>query len=273
MAEQERWQLAGNAPEIYARELVPSIFGPWAPILVDLAEPAMGERVIDVACGTGVVARAAAQRVGPSGGVTGVDVNPGMLAVARDSTQPQPDRAPIDWREATVDALPGADGSCDIVYCQLGLQYFPDRARALTEMRRVLRKDGRLALLVWRAIEYSPGFGALATALDRHVSLAAGAVMRAPFAMEDPKEIHALLADAGFRDIAISQRVGSVRFRSAGELVRWQVAGSPLAGHLAQLDEAKITALLAEVAAALRKFTGADGLVFPIAANLARASK
>lgn len=273
MAEQERWQLAGNAPEVYARELVPSIFGPWAPILVDLAEPATGERVIDVACGTGVVARAAARRVGPGGRVTGVDVNPGMLAAARDSTEPQPDRAPIDWREATADALPAADGSCDIVYCQLGLQYFPDRVKALTEMRRVLRQGGRVALLVWRAIEHSPGFASLANALDRHVSLAAGAIMRAPFAMEDPQEIHALLAAAGFRDIAISQRVGSVRFRSAEELARWQVAGSPLTGHLAQLDEAKITGLLAEVTAALREFIGADGLVFPIAAHLARAIK
>jgi SAM-dependent methyltransferase len=102
MAEQERWQLAGNAPEVYARELVPSIFGPWAPILVDLAEPATGERIIDVACGTGVVARAAAQRLGPSGRVTGVDINPGMLAAARESTQPQPAQAPIDWREETT---------------------------------------------------------------------------------------------------------------------------------------------------------------------------
>ena len=271
MAQQERWQLAGNAPEIYARELVPAIFGPWAPILVDLADPLAGERVLDVACGTGVVTRAAAQRVGLDGRVIGVDINPGMLAVARGQLEPHTDRAPIDYREAGADALPVADGSCDIVYCQLGLQYFPDRAAALKEMWRVLANNGRLALLVWRSIDYSPGFAALAEGLDRHVSVAAGAVMRAPFAMEDMQEIHGLVASSGFRDITISQRVGTVRFHSIDRMVQCQVAGSPLAGHVAQIDDAKRASLLDEVSSSLRKYVGDDGLSFPIAGHLVRA--
>ena len=271
MAQQEQWQLAGNAPEIYARELVPAIFGPWAPVLVDLADPVTGERVIDVACGTGAVARTAAQRVGLAGRVIGIDINPGMLAVARSQSTPQAEFALIEWREASADALPAPDESCDIVYCQLGLQYFPDRAAALTEMRRVLARNGRLALLVWRSIDHSPGFAALAEALDRHVSAAAGAIMRAPFVMEDTQEIHALVAAAGFREIAISQRVGSVRFASIDRMVQCQVAGSPLASHVAQVDEDKRASLLAQVNASLGKYVGNDGLSFPIAAHLIRA--
>lgn len=271
MAQQEQWKLAGNAPEIYARELVPAIFGPWAPVLVDLADPVVGERVIDVACGTGAVARAAAQRVGLGGRVIGIDINPGMLTVARNQSTPQADIAPMEWREASADALPAPDESCDIVYCQLGLQYFPDRAAALREMRRVLAKNGRLALLVWRSIDHSPGFAALAEALDQHVSVAAGSVMRAPFVMEDTREIRALVASAGFHDIIFSQRVGAVRFHSIDRMVQCQIAGSPLASHVAQVDETNREKLLNAVNMSLQEYVGDDGLSFPIAAHLVRA--
>jgi ubiquinone/menaquinone biosynthesis C-methylase UbiE len=139
MSQQGQWQVAGSAPEVYERELVPAVFGPWAPILVELAHPRTGERVVDIACGTGIVARIAAARIGPTGAMAGVDLNPGMLSVARSvaATNSQPG-APIQWHEASADKLPFPDGSFDIVYCQLGLQFFADRAAALREMRRVL---------------------------------------------------------------------------------------------------------------------------------------
>src|ERR1700722_8583613 len=139
MSQQGQWQVAGSAPEVYERELVPAVFRPWAPILVDLAHPRPGERVVDVACGTGVVARIVAARVGPKGTVVGVDLNPGMLSVARSAVSTDPRAsAPVQWQEASADKLPFPDGSFDIVYCQLGLQFFVDRAAALCEMRRVL---------------------------------------------------------------------------------------------------------------------------------------
>jgi SAM-dependent methyltransferase len=148
MNQQGQWQVAGSAPEVYERELVPAVFGVWAPIVVDLAQPRPGERVLDVACGTGVVARIAAARVGPTGSVLGVDLNPGMLSVARSivSTDVRSD-GPLHWQEASADKLPFPDGSFDVVYCQLGLQFFADRAAALREMRRVLDAEGRLALM------------------------------------------------------------------------------------------------------------------------------
>ena len=149
------------------------MFAPWAPILVELAHPRPGERVVDIACGTGIVTRVAAARVGPTGVVAGVDLNPGMLSVARAATTTDSrSDAPIQWREASADKLPFPGESFDIVYCQLGLQFFADRAAALREMRRVLGADGRLALMVWRGISESPGFAALAEALERHVGQA-----------------------------------------------------------------------------------------------------
>ena len=107
MNQQGQWQVAGSAPEVYERELVPAVFGVWAPILVELAQPRRGERVVDVACGTGIVARIAAARVGPTGAVVGVDLNPGMLSVAR-SVAPtdSPSDAPLQWQEASADKLP-----------------------------------------------------------------------------------------------------------------------------------------------------------------------
>jgi SAM-dependent methyltransferase len=136
---------------------VPAVFGVWAPILVELAQPRPGDRIVDVACGAGIVARIAAARVGPTGALVGVDLNPGMLSVARSVVSTDSlSGAPLQWQEASADKLPFPDGSFDIVYCQLGLQFFADRAAALREMRRVLGAEGRLALMVWRGITKVP---------------------------------------------------------------------------------------------------------------------
>src|SRR3981081_198580 len=215
MNQQGQWQVAGSAPEVYERELVPAVFGVWAPILVELAQPRLGERVVDVACGTGIVARVAAARGGRSGAVVGVDLNHGMLSVARSvvSTDSQSGGL-LQWQEASADKLPLPDSSFDVVYCQLGLQFFADRSAALHEMRRVLGAEGRLALMVWRGIHESPGFAMLAEALERHVGQAAAAIMRAPFGLSNADELEALVRAAGFQGVAIEQRSGTVGFPS-----------------------------------------------------------
>jgi SAM-dependent methyltransferase len=134
MNQQGQWQVAGSAPEVYERELVPAVFGVWAPIVVELAHPRPGERALDVACGTGIVARIAAARVGQTGAVVGVDLNPGMLSVARSvASTDSRSSGPLQWQEASADKLPFPGESFDVVYCQLGLQFFADRAAALRE--------------------------------------------------------------------------------------------------------------------------------------------
>jgi len=269
MDQQGQWQVAGSAPEVYERELVPAVFGVWAPILVELAQPRPGERVIDVACGTGIVARIAAASVGPTGAVVGVDLNPGMLSVARSvvSTDPRSGR-PIQWQEASADKLPLPDRSFDIVYCQLGLQFFADRPAALREMRRVLGAGGRLALMVWCGIDESPGFAVLAEALERHIGQAAATIMRAPFGLSNADELAALVRGAGFQGVAIQQRTGMVRFPSVERFVLSYVAGSPLAGPVSQANDAAREALMTEVRNALGKCTNNTELALPIAAHL-----
>lgn len=242
MTEGRQWQVAGNAAEVYEGALVPAVFAPWAPLVVALADPRPGERVLDVACGTGVVSRLAAQRVGPTGTVVGLDLNPGMLAVAASTVAGQaPAGAPITWREASATAMPLPDGSFDVVYCQLGLQFFPDR-------------------------------GIFAAALARHVSGEAAGLMRAPFALSDAEELRGLIGAAGFRDVAIRPVQETVRFPSAERFVQDQVAGSPLAGHVAKVSDEARGALAREIGDALRPYLAGPAVAFPIEAHLASAT-
>ena len=267
MSEPERWQLAGNSPEVYECHLVPGIFGSWAFLLIEQAELNPGQRVLDVACGTGIVARLAAPHVGSTGEVVGLDLNPGMLAVAR--SLPPPQGATVDWREGDAGALPFAEALFDVAFCQLGLQSFSDRSQAVREIYRVLKPSGRLVALVWRALAHSPGFAALADALERHVSPAARAIMQAPFVFGDATgDLRTLLLKAGFKTVRIRSDVRMVRFASPEAFVRHQVAGSPLASHVAQVDEAARQALVREVSAATQPYVNDEEMAFPIEGHI-----
>lgn len=140
MSELEQFQVSGNAAEHYERYIVPTIFIPWSTDLLERAALQPGERVLDVACGTGVVARHAAQQVGSDGTVTGLDLNPVMLEVAR--TQAASSDAVVEWHQGDAGALPFDDAAFDVVLCQQGLQFFPDKVKALREMHRVLVPGG-----------------------------------------------------------------------------------------------------------------------------------
>jgi SAM-dependent methyltransferase len=168
--------------------------------------------------------------------------------------------------------MPLPDAAYNIVYCQLGLQFFPDRPAAMREMYRVLVSGGRLGLMVWQGIQYTPGFGALAEALERHISSEAASIMRAPFALAEVEQLHALVAAGGFRDITIQSVAGTVRFPSVSRFVQDYVRGSPLAGHVAKASDESRAALVSDVGDALTAYVG-DGLTFPIRAHLASAKK
>jgi ubiquinone/menaquinone biosynthesis C-methylase UbiE len=271
MAQQGQWQVAGSAAEVYERDLVPAVFGAWAPILIDLAQPKLGERVVDIACGTGIIARIAAVKVGPTGAVAGIDLNPGMLTVAR-SLKTTGDAASVQWHEASADRLPLSDGSFDIAYCQLGLQFFSDRPAALREMHRLLSSKGRLVLMVWCGINESPGFESFAEILERNIGVAAATIMRAPFGLADAHELSRLVTAAGFRNITVQRRVGTVDFPSVERFVSSYVAGSPLAGHVSQASDVVRERLTADTELALEKYVGSRGLSFPIAAHLLTAT-
>ena len=243
------------------------MLGPLAASLIELAALRPNERILDVACGTGVAARLAAQRVGAAGSVVGLDFNPGMLAVAR--SLPPPEGAPVEWVLGSAFALPCTDAAFDAVLCQQGLQYFPDRPAALREMYRALVPGGRLALSVVRSIHFNTVHALLAEALEHHVGAEAVGILHAGFALGDAEELRTLLAEAGFRTVEVSPAVVKARFPSPEEFVRRQVAGSPLAGPVAQADEESRAALIAEVTTALQPYVSDEGLTFPLETNQA----
>ena len=225
------WQLVDNSAQAYERYLVPPIMAPFADDLVEGIAP--GTRVLDVACGTGIVARRAAAR---GASVVGADLNEQMLGVARSL------EGAVEWIAADAADLPLADGSCDVVLCQQGMQFMPDPAAALTEMRRVLAPGGRLTVSVWRPCE---AYEVLARLLDPENA----AIMRSPFARGD--DVCRLVGGH------VRIEIKAVRFPSAAEMLRQEVACSPMS---LTVDEALEEAF----AEAMRDHADDDGVVFPI---------
>jgi SAM-dependent methyltransferase len=207
---------AGSVPEAYDRFMAPQLFEPWARELVCRAELRSGSSVLDVASGPGTVARLAAAVVGPEGRVVASDISPAMLAVA--AAKPvDPAWAPIDYLECPVTAIDAAEGSFDAVLCQQGLQFFPDRVRAVGEMCRVARPGGVVMVSTWAAERPLGLFGPMAEALQE-----AGMAEPYPHAF-DPRsysleaaELRSLLS--GLRDLVVETVVLDAVWRNADDV-------------------------------------------------------
>lgn len=243
------------------------MFGPWGQRLIDRVAPRPGEHVLDVACGTGLCARLAGARVGPSGRVVGVDAAPAMPAVADEAAADA--AAPIEWLEGDAAALPVTDVAFDVVVCQQSLQFFGDRAAALDEIHRVAKPGGWVALSVWRDIERCPGFARLADALTAHIGAEVGAAMRVPFFLTDAEELRGLLAAAAFADVRITRAFGAFRYPSAVRFL-WEYARvAPwLVEPLGSLDEDARRPLTDDYTTQMRPHTNGQGIVFPLEAHV-----
>ena len=232
--------------------------------MLEAVAPKPGERLLDVACGTGVVARQAVPRVAPGGQVCGLDLNGAMLDVARAAAA---DAEPaIEWLRGDAAAMPLPDAAFDVVVCQAALMFMPDPGAALAEMRRVLAPGGRLGLSVFRDGRFNPLYAAFAELLERHVGADAGTMMRSPFATWGVADVRGLLADAGLREVHVRIVCGGERYPSAAELLRREAASSPLAGRLGDLDAAVRHALVRDLEDALAEHTDDDGVVVPFQA-------
>jgi ubiquinone/menaquinone biosynthesis C-methylase UbiE len=268
MSQQQQREDGASAPENYERYFVPSIGTPVANDLIEIAALRPGERVLDVACGTGVVARLASSRVGAAGGVAGLDVNPGMLAVAASTT---PTDMSIEWHEASAEAMPLPDASFDVVMCQMGLQFVADKHAALCEIRRVLVSGGRLILSV-------PGptpqlFEVMSEALARHIGLKAAGFVNHVFSLHDTAELQKLIGGAGFRDVLTQAGTKLLRLPAPQEFL-WQYMNStPLAGIVAQADKESRAALEREIATRWQEFVKDQALMLEVRIVVAEARK
>lgn len=239
----------GTAAENYQRFFVPSIGAPVADDLIGVAGLQPGERVLDVACGTGVVARRAAERVGAAGSVAGLDVNPGMLAVARSET---PSDRPIDWYEADAESMPLPDKAFDVVLCQMGLQFVPNKLAALREMRRVLDTAGRVHVNV--PGPKPPIFAIMTDALARRLGPGAASFGDLVFSMHDVDELTELMRSAGFREVDVQAKRKDLRLPAPEDFLWQYIHSTPLAEAAAQAGEGELDALERDVCAQWQEF-------------------
>ena len=251
----------------YEQLLVPALFQQWTPRLIAAADVHAGDLVLDVACGTGVLARAAAARVTRSGFVTGLDPSPGMLTIAA-RLAPE-----IDWREGVAESLPFADQSFDVVVSQFGLMFFADRRQAIRDMLRVLRSGGRMAVAVWDGLEQIPAYAAEVAVVERVAGGRSADALRAPFALGDGKELAALFAGAGAQWVTVTTHHGTAQFPTLRSMVEADILGwLPLMA--APLTDDQSRQVLKDADDALRSYVTREGkLAFPISAHIVAGTK
>ena len=265
------WQLEKRAPEAYEQYLVPPMFKPWADRLIDHVELQKADSVLDVGCGTGIVARHVASRVGDHATVIGVDVNAGMLDVATEIAAES--RPAIEWRRGEATNLPFPAERFDVVVCQQALQFVADPTAALREMRRVLVPNGRVAVSVWRPLEFNPGYVQLAAALKEHVGADAETILSSPFPAWEREDLRTRATDAGLCEPSITIEIGSMRYPSAEAFLHREAASSPLSESIRDLTQGSREALVREVRHALREYTDDDGIAFPMESHVLTARR
>ena len=254
------------AAKAYETLFVPALFGQWASLVVEAANLVEGERVLDVACGTGVLARNAQQRTGPTGYVAGLDPSPGMLAVAKELSPS------VDWRQGVAELLPFPDGSFDAVISQFGFM-FMDRDKAAHEMLRVLRPNGRVVVAVWDSTDNIPAYAAEIALLERIAGTRAADALRAPFVLGDRERFAGIFRSAGASSIVMNtfKRIGqfpSIRVMVEADLRGWL----PVMG--VDLTEEEISRILEEAQEVLASYVSDDGRVtFDASAHLLSARK
>lgn len=252
MNEHDRGQVVATAAEIYEQFFVPALFAEWPQHVLNAANVQAGDRVLDVACGTGILARTAVNLVGAKGTVVGVDINKGMLAVANA-------KAPhLAWETAPAEELPFETATFDRVVSQFGLMFFADQVQAITEMRRVLRPGGTLAVAVWDTLDNTPGYAVVTEILDELFGAEAARSIEAPYALGDKQRLTSLFAEAGLDDITIQTITGQVRFSSIESWIYTDIKGWTLADVI---DDEGYETLKRVAPAKLSQFVQADGTV------------
>jgi len=251
-------------PERYEQALVGPLFQPWVEPLLGDVQLSAGDRVLDIACGTGIVARLAKKHLGPSATVVGVDANSEMLAVAR-RVAPE-----VDWRQGDAVALPLRDGErFDVVLCQQGFQFFSDHAAAALQMHRALMDGGRVGISTWRSDEEFPVLRQLRRVAEQHV----GPIRDRRHSLGDPRPVEAALREAGFHDVRSKRSVRTIRFSDGSTFVRLNaMALVNMGASSAALDDEErrrlVDAITRDSGDLVRLHTDQAGFAYEIGTNV-----
>ncbi len=266
MNEKSGYQVSDSAAQMY--EKYATLFmGQFVPALLEIAELQPGERVLDLACGTGVVARPAAAKVGETGQVTGLDINAGMLAAA--SAMLPESGAAINWVEGSATAMSLPNASFDVILCQQGLQFFPDKDAALREMLRVLVPGGRVAFSVWKSP--SPYNYAVGEALDRFTTVEIATKYRAARVVPNAETLHHMIVEAGFRGVEVHLHTVIIHQPAIETFVLGHLSGGPVASALAAMSDEGRAAFARQVKTTLQSYAEGDGVAYPDEVNIATA--
>ena len=246
----------------YEALFVPALFKPWTRFLLDGAGVGAGDAVLDIACGTGVLARDALATAGNEGRVVGLDAAPGMLAAAGE-IEPG-----IEWVLGSAESLDFADATFDRVVTQFGLMFFADRGKAAAEMHRVLKPGGSLAVAVWNSVEANPAYADIISLLAEHVGEAAADALRLPFNLGDASGLGPLFESAGFEQVSVTTESELARFPSHQQMLEAELRGwLPLFDIL--LDDAEIDRILQASDGVLSKYADESGrAIFPTSAHI-----
>jgi SAM-dependent methyltransferase len=251
----ESFHISSAQAETYETQFVPALFAQWVEPVLDAAGLTAGQTVLDVACGTGVVARHAADRVGAAGEVTGVDLNPAMLEVA---ARVRPD---LTWEQGDAAALPFDDDGFDVVTCQSAMMFFPDPTGALREMGRVTRPGGTVAVQVFDLLDDQPAYGPWVRMVAGHAGEDALRMLGTYWVHGDQDVMRARCADAELEVRAIHHHERPAHFPSVEAMVLTEVNATPLADRLGR---AELDRILADSYDVYRPFLTDDGLVLPL---------
>ncbi|MGI8983266.1 MAG: methyltransferase domain-containing protein [Acidimicrobiales bacterium] len=263
MSASETFQVPLETAEMYESKFVPALFAEWAPHVVDMGDVSLGQSVLDVACGTGIVARAAALRVGPEGRVVGSDLNEAMLTVAGRVCPG------VELRQADVTALPFENAAFDAVLCQMALMFFPDRVAAIKEMSRVVKPHGTVVIMVPSCLDAQPAYRRLVELAETHAGPEAVAMLSAYWTCGDIDELHGIVRAAGLDVLSTRTRMGTARFGSIDEFVAVEVESTPVRERL---TDAEYDTLRREANDALKAFTASDeAAAIPIEGHLVAA--
>ncbi|NKX53298.1 class I SAM-dependent methyltransferase [Arthrobacter mobilis] len=253
MAASDTFQLELEAAEFYEEKFVPALFAEWARLLVEEADVRPGQRVLDVACGTGIVARTAAERAGEEM-VAGLDLNEAMLSVARRV------RPGIRWLQGDAASLPFPDRGFDVVLCQMALMFFPDPVAALGEMRRVADDAGTVAVVVPGRLDDQPAYGPFVQLAVRCAGEQAAELLGTYWACGDAGRLGALTEAAGLRVRSLRPYLATAGYGSPEDFVRVEVEGTPLARQLSARQYALIRAGVRDVLAPYLRPDGSVGV-------------
>jgi ubiquinone/menaquinone biosynthesis C-methylase UbiE len=262
-------QFAGSIPELYDRYMVPLLFRPYAELVAERAEAFRPKRILETAAGTGVVTDAL-HRAMPGAEVVATDLNPPMLEEAARRV----DDGKVRFQAADALDLPFEDSSFDLVVCQFGVMFFPDKVRGNAEAYRVLAPGGHYLLVVWDSVDRNIATKVAGKAVaDLFPDDPTAFYNRIPFRYHDVTEIEADLRSAGFEDIAIDTVELRSRAPSAREVAIALIQATPMRNEIEQHGPDALASATDAAEQALRQFEGAAGFDAPMSAHIVTATK